>query len=125
MALPPIEIDFTGLPEGAPRILDHRAKWVKRSAEFKGTKAIVADLQQDLRTKLETVAVAAYRALRVRDYGRIDLRLTSAGEIYVIEVNASCYLEKSAEFAMAAAAAGLEFNTLVNRLVELAVERYG
>jgi D-alanine-D-alanine ligase len=124
-ALPPIEIDFSGLPEGAPRILDHRAKWVKRSAEFKGTKALVADLQQDLRMNLERVAVAAYRALRVRDYGRIDLRLTSAGEIYVIEVNASCYLEKSAEFAMAAAAAGLEFNALVNRLVELAVERYG
>jgi D-alanine-D-alanine ligase len=124
-ALPPIEIDFSGLPEGAPRILDHRAKWVKRSAEFKGTKAIVADLPQDLRSKLESVAVAAYRALRVRDYGRIDLRLTKEGEIYVIEVNASCYLEKSAEFAMAAAAAGLDFNTLVNRLVELAIERNG
>ncbi len=78
-ALPPIEIDFSGLPEGAPRILDHRAKWVKRSAEFKGTKALVADLQQDLRAQLTGVAVAAYRALRVRDYGRIDLRLTSAG----------------------------------------------
>ena len=122
-ALPPVEIDFSGLPEGAPRILDHRAKWVKRSAEFKGTKAIVADLPEDLGSKLTGAAVAAYRALRVRDYGRIDLRLTGAGEIYVIEVNASCYLEKSAEFAMAAAAAGLDFPALVNRIVEVAIER--
>ena len=124
-ALPPIEIDFSGLPEGAPRILDHRAKWVKRSAEFKGTKAVVADLAEDVRAKLAGVAVAAYRALRVRDYGRIDLRLTDEGEVYVIEVNASCYLEKAAEFAMAAAAAGLDYTALVNRIAALAVERYG
>jgi len=124
VAFPPVEIDFSGLPEGAPRILDHRAKWVKRSAEFKGTKAVVADVPDDLRQKLTGTALAAYRALRVRDYGRIDLRLTDAGEVYVIEVNASCYLEKSAEFAMAAAAAGLDATALANRIVDLAIERY-
>jgi hypothetical protein len=43
----------------------------------------------------------------------------------VIEVNASCYLEKAAEFAMAAAASGLDYTALVNRIAALAVERYG
>jgi D-alanine-D-alanine ligase len=123
VALPPIEIDFSGLPEGAPRILDHRAKWVKRSAEFKGTKCVVADVPEDLRARILSVATAAYRALRVRDYGRIDLRLTEGGDLYVIEVNASCWLEKSAEFAQAAAAAGLDHASLVNRIVEIALER--
>ena len=66
----------------------------------------------------------AYRALRVRDYGRVDLRLTETGEIYVLEVNASCYLEKSSEFAMAAAAAGLDYPRLIERIVNLALERY-
>ena len=60
----------------------------------------------------------------MRDYGRVDLRLTETGEIYVIEVNASCYLEKESEFATAAAAAGIDFPTLVNHIAELAVERY-
>ena len=124
VALPAIEIDFSGLPEGAPRILDHRAKWVKRSAEFKGTKAVVSDGPEELRAKLAAVALAAYRALRVRDYGRIDLRLTEAGEVYVIEVNASCYLEKSSEFATAAAAAGMDQAAMVNRIIEVALERY-
>ncbi|HEX2219611.1 MAG TPA: hypothetical protein VHG35_12465, partial [Gemmatimonadales bacterium] len=55
----------------------------------------------ELRARLQKVAVDAYRALRVRDYGRVDLRLTDTGEIYVLEVNASCYLEKGSEFAMA------------------------
>jgi D-alanine-D-alanine ligase len=124
VALPAVEIDFSGLPEGVPRILDHKAKWVKRSVEFKGTKAVVADVPAELRVRLSGVATAAYRALRVKDYGRIDLRLTSGGELFVIEVNASCYLEKSAEFAQAAAAAGMDHPTLVRRIVEIALERY-
>ena len=66
----------------------------------------------------------AYRALRVRDYGRVDIRLTETGEIYVLEVNASCYLEKSSEFAMAAAAAGLDYPRLIEQIFNLALERY-
>ena len=123
-AFPPIEIDFSGLPDGLPKILDHRAKWVKSSAEYKGTKAVVATLAPELEARLQKVALDAYRALRVRDYGRIDLRLTDTGDVYVIEVNASCYLEKSSEFAMGAKAAGMEHPALVRRIAELAIERH-
>ena len=60
----------------------------------------------------------------MRDYGRVDLRVADTGEIYVIEVNANCYLEQESEFATAAAAAGLDFPDMVNRLADLAVERH-
>jgi D-alanine-D-alanine ligase len=122
-AFPPIEMDFSGLPDGAPHVLDNNAKWAKGSAEYQGTKAIVADVPEELAARLKKVALDAYRALQVRDYGRIDLRVTEAGEIYVIEVNASCYLEKSGEFVTAAAADGIAYPELVNRIVELALER--
>jgi D-alanine-D-alanine ligase len=122
--LPPVEVDFTGFPEGEPRILGTKAKWKKNSAEYKGTKSVLADLPDELRAKLQKVAVDAYRAVRVRDYGRVDLRLTESGEIYVLEVKASCYREKESEFAMAAKAAGIEFPELVERIAELALERY-
>ena len=123
-AFPPIEMDFSGLPEGAPRVLDAKAKWDEKSPEFKGTEAILPDLPDELRARLQKAAMDAYRAVRVRDYGRVDLRLTETGDIYVIEVNASCYLEKDSEFARAAAADGLDFKALVNRIAELAVKRY-
>ena len=122
--LPPVEVDFTGFPEGEPKILGTKAKWKKNSAEYKGTKSVLADVSDELRAKLHKTAVDAYRAVRVRDYGRVDLRLTETGEIYVLEVNASCYLEKDSEFSMAAKAAGIEFPDLVGRIAELAVERY-
>jgi D-alanine-D-alanine ligase len=123
--LPPIEVDFSGLPEGAPRIMTGKAKWKTRSAEYKGTKTVLADLPDELRAKVQRVALGAYRALRVRDYGRVDMRVTDTGEIYVLEVNASCYLEKDSELAMAARAAGMSHVQLVNEIVDLAVERLG
>jgi D-alanine-D-alanine ligase len=122
-ALPPVEVDFTGFPEGVPKVMDSKAKWDERSKEYKGTKSVIANLPDELRARLQKVAVDAYRALRVRDYGRVDLRLTETGEIYVLEVNASCYLEKSSEFAMAAAASGLDYPRLIERIVNLASER--
>jgi D-alanine-D-alanine ligase len=125
LALPPVEVDFTGFPEGQPKVLDSKAKWSEGSKEYKGTRSVVADIPGERRARLQKVSVDAYRALRVRDYGRVDLRLTGTGEIYVLEVNASCYLEKTAEFAMAAHAAGIEYDDLIGRIVEAALERYG
>jgi D-alanine-D-alanine ligase len=122
-ALPPIEVDFTGFPEGVPKVMDSKAKWDERSKEYKGTKSVIANLPDELRARLQKVAVDAYRALRVKDYGRVDLRLTETGEIYVLEVNASCYLEKSSEFAMAAGASGLDYPRLIEKIVNLASER--
>jgi D-alanine-D-alanine ligase len=60
----------------------------------------------------------------VRDYGRIDLRVAETGDVYVIEVNASCYLEKSGEFATAAAASGMDYSTLINQIADRAAERH-
>ena len=125
IAFPPIEMDFSGLPEGAPHVMDKKAKWDKKSDEYQGTKIKVADVPDEMRAKLQKAALAAYRALRVRDYGRVDLRLTEDGKVYVLEVNAGCYLEQSEEFATGARAAGLDYPTLVNRIVEVAVARYG
>ncbi|MCI0359100.1 MAG: ATP-grasp domain-containing protein, partial [Planctomycetaceae bacterium] len=124
IAFPPIEMDFSGLPDGSVRIMDNEAKFDENSHRYHGTKAVIADIDDELKARLQRVALDAYRALRVRDYGRIDLRLTGSGEIYVIEVNASCYLEKSAEFAMAAAAADLGYEELINRIPKLALERW-
>ena len=97
---------------------------MRTARSTRGTTARLADLTDELRARLQKVALDAYRALRVRDYGRVDLRLTEAGEIYVIEVNASCYLEKSGEFATSARASGLEYPVLIDRIAELAVARH-
>lgn len=123
IAFPPIEMDFSGLSEGMLPVLDNKAKFDKTSEEYQGTKAILPNLEPELKARLQQVAINAYRALKVRDYGRVDMRLKETGEIFVIEVNASCYLEQSGEFAMSAAAMDLDYPTVINRIADLAVER--
>jgi D-alanine-D-alanine ligase len=124
VALPPVEMDFSGLKDGQPHIMDHKAKWVKKSQAYQGTKAVVAELPDELRAKLHKVSLDACRALRARDYARVDLRVRETGEIYVLEVNSSCDLDPHGEFAMAAAAAGMDYTALIQRIVELGLERY-
>ena len=124
VAFPPIEMDFSGLKEGSLRVMDSEAKFDETSERFHGTKAVVADIEPELKAKLQKASIDAYRALRVCDYGRVDLRLTETGEVYVIEVNAACYLEKDSEFVAAAAAHGIAYPALLNRIAELAIERW-
>jgi D-alanine-D-alanine ligase len=123
-ALPPLEMDFSGLKTGSLPIMDSQAKFDETSDRYHGTEVVVPTLEPALRARLQKVSVQAYRALRVHDYGRIDLRLTETGEIYVIEVNANCYLEQHSEFARAAGELGIDYPALLSRIAELAIERW-
>lgn len=128
-ALPVIELDFSKFPEGLPRIASYEAKWGDdgsgAGAEFAGTESVFpADLDPALAERMQSVAIEAFNAMHLRDYARIDLRVTEGGDIYVIEVNPNCYLEQSGEFARSAAKDGLEYDALIGRIVELALARY-
>jgi D-alanine-D-alanine ligase len=128
-ALPIIELDFSGYPKGLPKIASWAAKWGEdgegKGEEFAGTKSVFpTDVPEELTDRVKQVAVDAFQALRLRDYARVDLRVTDAGKIYVIEVNPNCYLEEKSEFAQAALKDGLEYPALINRIVELASARY-
>ncbi|HET9986322.1 MAG TPA: ATP-grasp domain-containing protein [Longimicrobiales bacterium] len=127
--LPVMELDFTGFPAGRPRIASFEAKWgdggAGQGAEFAGTRSIFPEhVDEELLRKMQATAVEAFRALRLRDYARIDLRVTDAGQVYVIEANPNCYLERNAEFARAAERAGLSYRELIHGIVELASARY-
>jgi len=128
-ALPVIELDFSGFPEDRPRIASWEAKWGEdgegSGAEYAGTRSVFPEgLDGDLEARMQTAAIDAFHALRLRDYARIDLRVSDASEIYVIEVNPNCYLERESEFARAAQRGGLEYDALVARIVDLAAARY-
>ncbi|SRR6266542_1029495 len=123
--LPLIELDLSKLPEGMAKIAGKEVKWEKETDAYKLTKSAPAsDLDEETTQKLEEKALAAYRALKLRDYGRIDMRLTSSGEVYVIEANPNPWLSSGAEFAMAGRKSGRTYTELINEIVELAKARY-
>jgi len=128
-ALPIIELDFSKFPADKPRIASWAAKWGddgdEKGAEFAGTESIFPDdLPDELRDRMQKVAVEAFHALRLRDYARIDMRVTDEGEVFIIEVNPNCYLEAKSEFARAAERDGIPYDALIGQIVELASARY-
>ena len=133
VALPVMELDFSAFPADRPKVASWEAKWgeggsggeSETGAEFAGTRSIFpTDLSAELVGRMQAVAVESFNALRLRDYARVDLRVTAAEEVYVIEVNPNCYLEASGEFSRAAAESGIAHDALIARIVELAQGRY-
>jgi D-alanine-D-alanine ligase len=121
--LPPIEWDLSKLPSHLPRIAGTEAKWendFKEAKEFV-PKDIVAD--EALMTRISEAVLGACKALLIRDYARIDMRLAADGTPYVIEVNPNPWLDARAEFAMAARRGKpeLSFGDLIEKIVELAM----
>jgi D-alanine-D-alanine ligase len=122
--LPLVELDLSQLPKGTPRIASRDVKFETDSRAYKLTKSAIAeDLDEETTKKLSETAVAAYRAVKLRDYGRIDMRLTPEGEVYVIEANPNPWLSSKHEFAMAAKKSGRSYTELIKAIVDLALER--
>jgi len=123
-ALPVVELDLSKLPDGTPRIAAAEVKWGKGTKAYRDTKsAIATDLSDETVQALQQTAVAAYQALELRDYGRVDMRLQADGRVHVIEANPNPWLSSKAEFAMAARKAGRTYSQLVEEIVELAMAR--
>jgi D-alanine-D-alanine ligase len=122
--LPLVELDLSQLPKGTPRIASRDVKFETESKAYKVTKSAIAeDLDEETTKKLSETAVAAYRAVKLRDYGRIDMRLTPDGDVYVIEANPNPWLSSKHEFAMAAKKSGRSYTELIKSILELALER--
>lgn len=123
-ALPVIELDLSKLPEGTPRIAAAEVKWGKGTRAYRDTKsAIATDLPEETAQQLQQTAVAAYQALELRDYGRVDMRLQADGRVHVIEVNPNPWLASRAEFSMAARKSGRTYTQIIEEIVELALAR--
>jgi D-alanine-D-alanine ligase len=119
------EIDFSEMPAGVPRIVSFEGKWVQDSVEYRGTLPVRCEgLSPALRSRVAETARAAFDAIGLRDYARIDIRLAEGGTPYVIDVNPNCDLSDLAGgFSKAAKAGGLSYEDVILRLLELALSR--
>lgn len=123
-ALPLVELDLSKLPDGMPRIAGYEVKFDVTTEAYRKTKSAPArDLDDETTARIQQTAVTAYRALKLRDYGRIDMRLTEEGKVYVLEANPNPWLDPAAEFTMAAKESGRSYTELIGEIVELAMRR--
>ncbi|MBE2249779.1 MAG: ATP-grasp domain-containing protein [Myxococcus sp.] len=121
--LPIVELDWGNWEAGKPKVSDREVKFNTVSEDGPSIE-IARNLSPELKARIERSALLAFRALKIRDYARVDFRISEKGEAYVLEVNPNPYLEKESELAMAAEERGLSYTQLIGRIVESAASRY-
>lgn len=88
--------------------------------------ACPAPVDEDLRRKIEDLAVATFRATGCRDVARVDLRIDERGEPTVLEINALPGLAPGwSDLTLEAAAAGVDYDALVLGITRAALARGG
>jgi D-alanine-D-alanine ligase len=118
---PPREIFFEQMPEDEPKFATFKAKWDDAYRKKWGIKNGPArELPEGLQERLTRQARKVYRALKIRGLGRIDVRLTGSGEIVIIEANPNPSLAREEDFAQAAASSGMEYDQLIQKLLDSA-----
>ncbi|HTX24598.1 MAG TPA: hypothetical protein VMD03_08075 [Steroidobacteraceae bacterium] len=118
--LPIWEMVFGSLPNTLAAIATRKVKWDKRYQQRYGiTTRAAVDLAPALQMRLDRLSRRIYRALGLSGYARMDFRVTSAGNIYVLEANANPNLEAAEDFAESARALGMQYAELLEKLMLL------
>jgi len=118
---PPREVFFDNMPTDAPRFATYHAKWNDAYRKKWGiTNAAARELSAEVETDLRKIARNVYGWLKIRGCGRLDVRLTPEGELFVIEANPNPSLSQDEDFAQSAASAGMNYDTLITAILSLA-----
>jgi len=118
--LPISEIDFRRMPAGRWRIVTYQSKWETGSEEDLGAvPRCPARLPAKLANEIRRVALRAWQFVGGFGYGRVDMRIDSHGQPWILEVNANPDIDPDAGLAGMALAAGIEYPALIRNICEL------
>jgi D-alanine-D-alanine ligase len=109
-ALPVVEIH----PQHG--VYDYACKYRKGLSAY----TVPAEIPKAVEREIQSQALKAFRALKCRGYGRADFRFDPEAGLFCLEVNSLPGMTETSLVPKAAEAAGLSFEQLVARIMELA-----
>lgn len=115
VALPLIEI----IPGEGHTFFDYNAKYQPGASK----EICPAPIAPELTALAQQYGVAAHKALQLRGYSRTDMMLTDDGKLFLLETNTIPGMTPTSLFPQAAAAYGLDFPAMLEKLIELGMEK--
>ena len=123
--LPITEEDFSWVTNPLEKLLTYESKWKPESPYYQNIAARVpAALNKKETQVIKRAAVRSFRAMGLRDFGRVDIRFKD-GVPYVIDVNELPDLSPDAGFWNCARASGITYPQMAERILTLAMKREG
>jgi D-alanine-D-alanine ligase len=101
-------------------IFDYKSKYQKGGAE----EIFPAPLSAELTAEVQRLGLLTHRALKLDCYSRVDFRLTEDGSLYCLEANTLPGMTATSLLPQSAAAVGISFTELCERICQLAIERF-
>lgn len=128
--LPIIELNLHELPSELVPIYSYEAKWVVDTKDNPlNIFSCPADIDNYLENEIKEVAKKTFNILRCKDWSRIDIRLDANNKPNVIEVNPLPGIlpdpDDNSCFPKAARTAGMNYEEMINRVLNTAAKRYG
>ena len=114
-ALPLVEV----IPESRYDFFDYEAKYTPGATR----EVCPAEVEDAIRDKAQEYGLRAHKALQLRGCSRTDMIIREDGGIFLLETNTIPGMTPTSLLPQAAAQAGLDFSALLDRLIELAMER--
>jgi D-alanine-D-alanine ligase len=130
IVFPISEIDFAELPADYPKIVSYNSKWMYKTVEFAGTKAVcpAQNISPELEKKIQDTAKRVYKIIGASDYARVDFRVKD-GVPYVLELNPNPDIASDVDsdtgFTRSGKAYGWTYEELINNIINFAAERWG
>lgn len=106
-ALPPIRL------ESANTFYDYDAKYISSQTRY----ICPCELPADKESELRQLALAGFRAIGCKGWGRVDVMADTNGRFYMLEVNTVPGMTDHSLVPMAAKAAGYDFSSLVGKIL--------
>lgn len=104
------------------------AEFYSYDAKYFDSKSITqipADLNKNITKQVQELAIKVFQVLNCEGMGRVDFFVTKAGKVYVNEINTIPGFTNISMYPKLWEATGLKQPVLMDKLIELALERFG
>ncbi len=124
-ALPPLEVDFSGLPKGANPILSFESKADPDSPYWTEIRFRQANIQPATLQRMESWAKLLFRRFGLQDYGRFDFRCAVDGRPKLMECNPNPAWANDGKLAFMAGFAKIPYAKMLEMVIDAAIKRVG
>ena len=116
----PVQLIFSKYPDAKKTIATYRTKWDSNYRKKWGIKTVVME-KSKLTKKIQQICLKTYSKLKLSGYVRFDMRITKKNECFFLEANPNPSIAKNDEFSKSAAAKGLDYLKLINKIVSISL----